>query len=253
MIWHDAFYRFVALEDPEDLVRELKALCASVGVLGSILVASEGMNGMVAGTEAQLARVRAYFAADERFVDLVYKRTPCTTQPFSRLKIKLKSEIVPLGLAGVDGARTGVDVPPEAWRELVAQDDVVLIDNRNSFEYALGHFKGATDPGVHNFRDFAAYAQENLAAWQDKKVAMYCTGGIRCEKSSAWLKTLGLDVYQLEGGILNYFAQMPDAAADFIGDCFVFDDRVALDTGLRETGRDLSEVTELQEKLKGAD
>jgi UPF0176 protein len=236
-IWHDAFYRFVGVTEPAKLLELLETVCSQAGVLGSILVANEGINGMLAGTESQLRQVRDVFEADLRFQKLFYKRTACSAMPFKRLKIKLKDELVPLGIAGIDSTQTGVDVAPEAWRKLLQEEDVVLIDNRNSFEYQLGHFTGAIDPGVNNFRDVAAYIREHLAQWQDKKLAMYCTGGIRCEKTSAWLRGLGLRVYQLEGGILNYFAQLPDAEQDFIGSCFVFDDRVALDTTLQETGQ----------------
>ncbi len=128
-------------------------------------------------------------------------------------------------------------VGPEAWRELITEDDIVLIDNRNSFEYRLGRFRNAIDPQVNNFRDFPRYIEENLPVWkaQGKRVAMYCTGGIRCEKTAAWMLAMDMPVYQLEGGILNYFATMPDAEKDWQGECFVFDNRIAIDTKLQET------------------
>ena len=249
-IWHDAFYQFAQVDDPAALVGTLQELCRETGVLGNVLVAHEGVNGMLGGTDAQLSRLRDFFAADERFAAMTYKRTACDYMPFRFMRVRLKREIVPLGVEGVDARKTGTDVSPQAWRELIAQDDVVLIDNRNRFEYELGHFEGAVDPGVHNFRDFAAYAETQLSEWQGKRVAMYCTGGIRCEKTSAWLTTLGLDVYQLEGGILNYFAQLPDADKEFKGECFVFDDRLTLDTKLQETPTTLAEVTALQLSLE---
>jgi UPF0176 protein len=235
MIWHDAFYRFVKIDDPDGLVAILEQLCKQAGVLGSILVAEEGLNGMLAGTEAQLKIVRDWLESDPRFTGLLVKRTACDDLPFKRLKIKLKNEIVPLGLPTVDAtSKTGVNVSPLEWRELIQRSDVVLLDNRNSFEYALGHFKNAIDPGVHHFRDFADYVESHLPQWQDKTVAMYCTGGIRCEKTSAWLADLGVQVYQLEGGILNYFKEIPDAEKDYEGTCFVFDERRLLDTTLQE-------------------
>jgi UPF0176 protein len=152
---------------------------------------------------------------------------------------------VPLGIEGVDGRRgQAFDVSPAAWRELIARDDVVLLDNRNSFEFRLGRFRNAIDPQVTNFRDFPAYVRAHADGWKaaGKTVAMYCTGGIRCEKTSAWMADLGLPLAQLEGGILNYFAQMPDAQADWQGECFVFDNRVALDTRLQETATTLDDV-----------
>lgn len=241
-LWHDAFYRFIKVEDPEALVAQLQTVCVAAAVLGNIIVATEGVNGMLAGTEDALQQVRDTFEADSRFAGMLYKRTRTSKMPFRRLRIRTRAEIVPLGLEGVDGSKTGIDVPPEQWRELIQQDDVVLIDNRNSFEYKLGHFEGAIDPGVRNFRHFKDYVEDHKEAWQDKRVAMYCTGGIRCEKTSAWMRDLGYEVYQLEGGILNYFAKMPDAEKDYTGECFVFDWRVSLNTKLEETDTTLHDV-----------
>jgi UPF0176 protein len=165
------------------------------------------------------------------------------------MKVHTRREILPLGVEGVE-----IDVPavrnalhavsPEDWRNLIDENDVVLIDNRNSFEFRLGKFRNAIDPQVNNFRDFPRYVEDNVATWktQGKRIAMYCTGGIRCEKTAAWMLGLGMPVYQLEGGILNYFATMPDAEKDWQGECFVFDNRVALDTHLQETGTSAEEV-----------
>ena len=241
-LYHDAFYRFVNVDKPEALREALYDVCKAAGVLGSILVAHEGINGMLAGTDKALANVRAFFEADERFKAMSYKRTACKTKPFWRLIIRLKNEIVPLGISGVDGRETGTDVSPEQWRELLEEDNLILIDNRNDFEYRLGHFRGAINPEVDNFREFAAYVENHAGEWKDKKVAMYCTGGIRCEKTSAWMKNLGFEVYQLEGGILNYFAEISDAERDYEGECFVFDKRVALDTKLQETDTTLEDI-----------
>jgi len=247
-VWHDAFYKFVALADPDDTVEALREVCEAIDppVRGSILVAEEGINGMLAGGEEALAAFRTALT-DPRFAgafaDMVFKRSACKQQPFGRLKVKRKREIVPLGIDGVDAtARTGINLSPEQWREFLEQEDVVVIDNRNDFEYRLGHFKGAVNPEVNNFRDFPDYVRANREAWQGKKVAMYCTGGIRCEKTSSWLLDDGLAVYQLEGGILNFLQQMPDAERDWQGECFVFDDRVALDSHLQETDTDLDAV-----------
>jgi UPF0176 protein len=240
MLWHDAFYRFVKIEHPSALVETLYSLCKDAGVMGSILVAYEGINAMLAGTEQQLKRVHDWLECDPSFVGMTVKRTACETMPFKRLKVKLKKEIVPLGLPEVDAtSKTGVNVSPREWRELIKRDDVVVIDNRNSFEYEHGHFKNALDPRVTYFRDFATYVEEHLPQWQaeNKTLAMYCTGGIRCEKTSAWLADMDVQVYQLEGGILNYFKEIPDADKDYKGDCFVFDERRLLDTTLQISQR----------------
>ena len=256
-LWHTAFYKFVPLPEPQSVVALLRELTAAPhpadraqsALTGSILVAPEGINGMLAGPQPALDSIEHALLTDSRlggaFSGMVFKRSACTTVPFHKLKVHLKAEIVPLGIAGVDAARqTGINVSPQAWRELITQDDVVLLDNRNSFEYRLGHFANAIDPQVANFRDFPEYVRAHADEWKrdGKRVAMYCTGGIRCEKTSAWMLDLGLTAYQLEGGILNYFQQMPDADRDWQGECFVFDNRVALDTHLTETATTLDDV-----------
>jgi len=244
---HTAFYKFAALADPDAVVTRLRELTHDL--LGSILVAEEGINGVLAGSPAavdafeQALRTDAVF--DGKFADIAFKRSACKTAPFARMKVHRKSEIVYLGVDDVDAvSKTGIDVSPQEWRELIVQDDVVVIDNRNSFEYKLGKFRNAIDPGVDNFRDFSAYIEEHVPQWQSegKRVAMYCTGGIRCEKTSAWMLDMGVPVYQLEGGVLNYFQAMPDAEKDWEGECFVFDNRIALDTRLQETGTTLEDV-----------
>lgn len=239
-VFHIAFYKFVRLADPDGVAAALRMLASAL--LGSVLVAEEGINGTLAGNVDALDRFEHALKTDPRFAgafgDIVFKRSACKTAPFARLKIHRKAEIVFLGVDDVDAiANKGIDVSPQDWRELIAQDDVVVIDNRNSFEYRLGKFKNAIDPGVDNFRDFPRYIEEHVPEWKKsgKRVAMYCTGGIRCEKTSAWMLEMGVPVYQLEGGILNYFQQMPDAEQDWQGECFVFDNRIALDTRLQET------------------
>ncbi len=245
-IAHIAFYKFVAMEDPDGVVAHLRTLTENL--LGSILVAGEGINGMLAGSAAALDAFQealvgdAFFAG--KFVGIAFKRSACTTVPFGKMKVYRKPEIVPLGITGVDGTQTGTSVSPQEWRKLIAEDDVVLLDNRNSFEYRLGRFKNAIDPHVTNFRDFPRYVEAHVPQWkaEGKRVAMYCTGGIRCEKTSAWMKDMDIPVIQLDGGILNYFLQMPDAEKDWEGECFVFDNRIALDTKLQETGTTLEDV-----------
>lgn len=258
---HTAFYKFTTLARPEETATFLRELLAPPGgadpadapsddgaLTGSVLLAHEGINGMLAGTPGALDRIEQALRNDPRFdgafAGMTFKRSECRTVPFRKLKVHVKKEIVPLGIEGVDARSTGTDVSPRDWRELIRQPDVVLLDNRNSFEFRLGRFEGAIDPGVTNFRDFPAYVRAHAESWkaQGKRVAMYCTGGIRCEKTSAWMKSLDLPVYQLEGGILNYFQQMPDADRDWQGECFVFDNRVALDTHLQETATTLDDV-----------
>ena len=245
-IFHIAFYKFVTLDEPDTVVARLRLLTENL--LGSILVATEGINGMLAGSAAALDAFQqaliddGYFAG--KFADIAFKRSACNTAPFGKMKVYRKSEIVPLGIAGVDATKTGTTVSPEEWRTLITAEDVVLLDNRNSFEFRLGRFKNAIDPHVTNFRDFPRYVEAHAPQWkaEGKRVAMYCTGGIRCEKTSAWMKDMNIPVIQLEGGILIYFQQMPDAEKDWEGECFVFDNRIALDTKLHETGTTLEDV-----------
>lgn len=247
---HTAFYKFTPLAQPEVVATCLREIVSQPadGLMGSILVATEGINGMLAGRPAAVDRIEQallrHTAFEGAFDAMVFRHSACTTPPFGKLKVHVKREIVPLGIEGVDGRRTGVNVSPQDWRELIQDPDLVLLDNRNSFEYRLGHFEGAINPQVTNFRDFPAYVQAHAAQWkaEGKRIAMYCTGGIRCEKTSAWMQGMDLPVYQLEGGILNYFQQMPDAEHDWQGECFVFDNRVALNTRLQETGSTLEDV-----------
>ncbi|MDE2401169.1 MAG: hypothetical protein KGL90_05855 [Burkholderiales bacterium] len=253
-IFHIAFYQFVTLEDPDAVVAHLRELVQPL--TGSILVAAEGINGVLAGTVPALHAFEQALQHDPRlqgkFAGITFKRSACATKPFWKVRVHRKAEIVAFGVEGVtgvnadadSGARPPTHVSPQAWRELIARDDVVVIDNRNSFEFRLGHFKSALDPKVDTFRDFPDYIKAHAPHWQatGKRVAMYCTGGIRCEKTSRWMQDLGLDVVQLDGGILNYFQAMPDADKDWEGECFVFDNRIALDTTLHETATTAEDV-----------
>jgi UPF0176 protein len=250
-LFHDAFYKFARIADVDAVAGVVRELGASL--TGSVLVASEGINATVAGSLEALDAFRVALATDARlagaFGEIDFKRSPCLTPPFQRLKVHSRPEILALGLpadaAEVDAVgHIGRQVSPERWRELLDDPGVVVIDNRNHFEVRLGRFRNAVDPLVRNFRDFPAYIEAQLPLWraEGKQVAMYCTGGIRCEKTSAWLQQRGVEVLQLEGGILNYFARMPDAELDWAGECFVFDNRIALDTRLRETGTTAAQV-----------
>ncbi len=247
---HTSFYQFAQLDDADgvaDVVRELVQT-----LTGSVLVAEEGISGALAGSPEQLDAFEHALNHDPRFqgafASMPFKRSACTSKPFWKVRVHRKREIVALGLPGVTGLlpdrRLGNHLSPQAWRELIGQDNVVVIDNRNSFEYRLGRFNKAIDPNVDNFRDFPHYVQSHAEQWkaEGKRVAMYCTGGIRCEKTAPWMQQFGLDVYQLDGGIMNYFQSLPDADKDWQGECFVFDNRVAVDTHLNETSTTADQV-----------
>jgi UPF0176 protein len=222
------------------VARTLREL--TLDLQGNILVASEGINATLAGTANALDRFQSALLDDPRFDGLFagmnFQRTGCRTAPFQRMKVHERAEILPLGIASVDAVgRPGLQLDPQQWRSLLDADDVVLIDNRNSFEFRLGRFRNAIDPQVNNFRDLPSYIEAHAPEWksQGKRVAMYCTGGIRCEKTAVWMQGMGLEVHQLEGGILRYLAETPDAERDWQGECFVFDNRIALDARLQET------------------
>ena len=244
---HISFYRFVPLKDPTDAANCLRHEAQKAGLGGSVIVAAEGISGALAGPVAQVQSFESTVVQpgflNGALQGLVFKRTQSMASPFARLKVSVKPEIVALGLPQFDTLATPDEhddshLSPAAWRELLARDDVVVLDNRNHFEYRLGHFKGAVDPQVHNFRDFVDYVQAQAPAWraEGSAVAMYCTGGIRCDKTAPWMRSLGLKVWQLDGGIINYCQQLGDAGTDWLGECFVFDKRIALDAQLRETG-----------------
>lgn len=237
-VFHIAFYRFVRIDDPDTAAASLRLLAR--GLLGSVIVAHEGINGTLAGAADALDTFESALQADPafggRFAGIGFQRTACATPPFRRLRVRRQARIVALDLPTAASHVNAVS--PQAWRALIAEDDVVVLDNRNSFEVRLGRFRGAVDPGVAHFSDFARHVEWHAPAWKaaGKRVAMYCTGGIRCERAAGWMASLGLDVYQLEGGILHYLRTMPDPETDWEGACFVFDNRVALDARLREAG-----------------
>jgi UPF0176 protein len=239
-ICHSAFYKFVRIDTVETVIQQLHAI--SKNLLGSILVAEEGINGVIAGPKNELALFEAKLT-DRQFSagifrDMIFKRSHCKSNPFARLKIHHKKEIVALGVSDINAIdHHGIYVTPQQWRTLLNEQNVVVIDNRNSFEFRLGHFKSAIDPQLNHFRELSHYIPASAPEWLEngKKIAMYCTGGIRCEKTSALMHNLGIDIVQLEGGILNYFQTIPDADLDWEGECFVFDKRIALNTKLNET------------------
>ncbi|MBI1193851.1 MAG: hypothetical protein GC205_11880 [Bacteroidetes bacterium] len=225
-----AFYRFIPVAAPAALKEHLLHLGQVHSIMGTIIVSGEGLNGTVAGSEAGLP---AFLQGLEQYLgisDLVVKRSTAALPPFQRFKIKIKSEIVTLRAGEVSPLeRTGVYVPPSEWNQLIQQEDVLLIDTRNDFEVQLGQFDGAVNPGIAAFRDFPAYVAEQMDPERHRRVAMYCTGGIRCEKASAYLLQHGYEeVYQLDGGILNYLEKVEPEESLWKGDCFVFDDRIAV-------------------------
>ena len=231
-----AFYRFVPLHKLEGMQADISDICKASGLLGTILLAHEGINGTVAGPGEGINKLFVFLGQYPGLEDLGGKISYCKKNPFYRMKVRLKKEIVTLGVEGIDpGCGVGEYVAPEHWNDLISQQDVRLIDTRNDYEVGLGTFVGAENPETGSFREFPAWVEANLDTEKDQKVAMFCTGGIRCEKSTALLKALGYKkVYHLEGGILNYLEQVPADESMWQGDCFVFDNRVTLDHDLTE-------------------
>ena len=239
-----AFYQFAALPDFRQLREPLRAICARLELKGSVLLAHEGINGTVAGTsravEALVEELRHGALFGGQLDNLELKFSQAAAMPFQRLKIRLKREIVTLGDAAADPTRqVGIYVEPSDWNALIAAPDTLVIDTRNAFEVALGTFAGAVDPGIESFGQFKDFAARHLDPTKHRKVAMFCTGGIRCEKASAHLLSRGFaEVYHLKGGILRYLEGVPETESRWRGECFVFDERVALGHGLRERRTD---------------
>lgn len=229
-----ALYRFVRLDDYSDLRQPLLNTLERNRVRGTLLLAREGINGTVAGSRAGVDDVLNYLSRDPRFDGIEVKESVSDKQPFLRTKVKLKREIVTMGQPDIDPLRdAGAYVEPDAWNELIASPEVLLIDTRNDYEVAVGSFEGALDPKTTSFREFPQWAKDNLDTLRHKKIAMFCTGGIRCEKSTAYLKSQGFEeVYHLRGGVLNYLAKVPAARSRWRGECFVFDERVTVDHNL---------------------
>ena len=244
---HSAFYRFTPVADPAALAAWLRERGAALALGGVVLVATEGVSAAVAGEADAVQALETELQNWPGLSHLAFKHTVCERRPFSLLKVSVKPEIVAFGVSGVSGGEHtsgsgSSHVSPQRFRELLDDPNTVVLDNRNRFEFQLGRFRGAMDPGVAHFRDFPAFVEAHRDAWAGKTVAMYCTGGIRCEKTAAWMQQQGLNVAQLDGGILNFFEVMPDAAADWQGECFVFDKRIAIDAAGRETGTTAEQV-----------
>src|ERR1700682_6055580 len=239
-----AFYQFAALPDFRELREPLRAICARLGLKGSVLLAQEGINGTIAGTPDSVAAFVGELQCGPLFGDrldnLELKYSLSATMPFGRMKVRLKKEIVTLGAPQVDPTRqVGTYVDAAEWNALISAPDTLVIDTRNAFEVAMGTFEGAVDPGIRSFGQFKEFAARHLDPAKHQKIAMFCTGGIRCEKASAYLLARGFaEVYHLKGGILHYLEGVPEHQSRWRGECFVFDERVALGHGLRERGTD---------------
>ncbi|MBL4763227.1 MAG: rhodanese-related sulfurtransferase [Gammaproteobacteria bacterium] len=231
-----ALYHFVALENYQELKSPLLKFMLSHDIKGTLLLASEGINGTVAGSEKAIDRLLEWLQKDQRLADLRYKVSFDDAMPFYRTRVKLKKEIVTMGVLGIDPRQAvGTYVKPKDWNALISDPDVLLVDTRNDYEVAIGTFKHALNPKTESFRQFPDYVAEHLDKTKHKKVAMFCTGGIRCEKSTAYLKEQGFEeVYHLQGGILKYLEDVPAEESLWEGECFVFDNRVSVNHALEK-------------------
>jgi UPF0176 protein len=229
-----ALYKFAKLPDYRALQNPVLACCEANGIKGTLLLAQEGINGTVAGSRAGIDALLAFLRSDARLAALEHKESLADAMPFYRMKVRLKKEIVTLGVPGIDpNEKVGTYVTPENWNALISDPEVLVVDTRNDYEYDIGTFRGALDPKTTTFREFPAYVKQNLDPAKHKKVAMFCTGGIRCEKATAFMLEQGFeDVYHLQGGILKYLEKIPAEQSLWEGECFVFDQRVAVGHGL---------------------
>ncbi|MGZ8188957.1 MAG: oxygen-dependent tRNA uridine(34) hydroxylase TrhO [Methylosarcina sp.] len=235
-----AMYKFVSLNNFQALRQPLLKVMEENGIRGTLLLAGEGINGTVAGSREGIDALLKWLKNDSRLANIDYKESFAEALPFNRPKVKLKKEIVTLGIEGIDPNRVvGTYVSADDWNALIADPEVLLIDTRNDYEYRVGTFKNAVNPKTESFRDFPDYVKENLDPEKHKKVAMFCTGGIRCEKSTAFLKEQGFEeVYHLKGGILKYLEEVPEQETLWQGECFVFDERVTVNHQLQKGSYD---------------
>ncbi len=236
-----ALYKFVRLDDYKARREALLEFCRSHHLKGTLLLAREGINGTVSGTRAAIDALLNHLRADPCFEGLEHKESYEESQPFYRMKVKLKKEIVTMGVEDIDpNAIVGTYVEAKDWNALISDPDVTVIDTRNYYEYEIGTFKGALDPHTESFRELPDYVARNMDPAKNKKVAMFCTGGIRCEKSTAFMKQQGFEeVYHLKGGILKYLEDVPEEESLWKGECFVFDNRVAVNHKLEKGSYDL--------------
>ncbi|MFH1793543.1 MAG: rhodanese-related sulfurtransferase [Pseudomonadota bacterium] len=230
-----ALYRFLRIAEPAALRADLAPFCCGQGIKGTLLIAPEGINGTVAGSDGAIEALVERLGT-HGLTDLEIKFSRASSMPFHRLKVRLKAEIVTMGRPGIDPLLSvGTYVDPSDWNALIANPDTIVIDTRNDYEVAIGTFRGAVDPATKSFREFPGWAEANRDMLEGRKVAMFCTGGIRCEKATAFVRSLGLeDVYHLKGGILKYLEEVPASGSLWEGECFVFDERVSVGHGLEE-------------------
>lgn len=235
-----ALYHFATLNDFESKKPPLIEFMKEHDIRGTLLLAHEGINGTVSGTRQAIDKLLAYLKSDPRLANLIHKESLSDAHPFYRAKVKLKKEIVTMGVENIDPNHiVGTYVKPQDWNDIISDPEVVLVDTRNDYEYDIGTFKGALNPNTKTFREFPQYIADNLDPGKHPKVAMFCTGGIRCEKSTAYLKQQGFEnVYHLEGGILKYLEEVPKEESLWEGECFVFDNRVAVNHDLEEGSYD---------------
>lgn len=236
-----ALYHFARVPDPAAVQGPLRAVCEAHDVTGTLLLAQEGINGTMSGTRAGIDAVLAHIQSVPGFAALEWKLSTAKVRPFPRLKVRLKKEIVTLGQPDVDPtAAVGHYVAPQDWNELIRSPDVAVIDTRNDYEVGIGTFEGAIDPETASFREFPAWWEANKDRFHNKRIAMFCTGGIRCEKSTNYLISQGVeDVMHLKGGILKYLEEVPQDDSTWNGECFVFDGRVSVGHGLVEGPHEL--------------
>ncbi len=229
-----ALYQFAPLTDYKSLREPLTQVAEEQGIKGTLLLAAEGINGTIAGSRTGIDNVLAWLRSDPRLANLEHKESFYDAQPFYRLKVRLKKEIVTLGVPGIDpNEQVGTYVSPREWNELLADPDVIVVDTRNDYEVGVGTFTGALDPDTKTFREFPEFVRNEMDPAKQKKVAMFCTGGIRCEKASALMLAEGFEeVFHLKGGILKYLEEVPESESLWQGECFVFDERVAVGHGL---------------------
>jgi UPF0176 protein len=228
------FYKFVRLPDFAEKRDSLLSYCEAQGIRGTILLAAEGINGTIAGSRKAIDSVLSFLRSDPRLVDLEHKESYADSGAFDRMKVRLKKEIVTLGLPEINPSdRVGTYVSPKEWNELISDPEVTIIDTRNDYEVTIGTFKGAQNPKTASFRQFPDYVRNHLDPTKHKKVALFCTGGIRCEKATSFMMAQGFqEVYHLKGGILKYLEEVPEDESLWQGECFVFDQRVAVREGL---------------------
>lgn len=236
-----ALYKFARLENYHEMREPLLEKCLELGIKGTLLLAYEGINGTIAGSREAIDAILAYLKENPRLVELEHKESFFDEPPFYRMKVKIKKEIVTLGVEGIDPNDTvGHYVEPKDWNALIADPDVVVIDTRNHYEYELGTFERAIDPKTTSFGEFPEYVKTHMDPAKQKKVAMFCTGGIRCEKSTAYMLKQGFEeVYHLKGGILKYLEEVPETESLWRGDCYVFDNRVSVNHQLEQGSYDL--------------